>query len=273
MPAFICIACGCQYPNTATPPSGCLICVDACRPVGLSGLTWTTLPEMRKTHFNGFRRLEPGLMGIGTFPAFAIGQRALLIRTAAGNILWDCISFLDEATIAFVSALGGLAGIACSNPTLLGSVVEWSHAFGSVPVYLHAMDRKFATRLDPVIAVWEGDRIELTEGINIIRCGGHFPGSSVLHWAQGGDGRGILLTGDTVHVTSDKGLAFMQSYSNFIPLDPMTVRRIAASLTDWPFDAIYDGWWDGAILSGAKQAMTDSTERYADAVTGSTEAF
>ena len=273
MPAFICTACGCQYPNTATPPAACLICADARRSVDPAGQAWTALPEMRQTHFNAFRRLEPGLMGIGTFPAFAIGQRALLIRTPAGNILWDCIGFLDDATKTFVTALGGLAGIACSGPHLLGSVVEWSHAFDSVPVYLHAMDRKFVTRHDPVIAVWEGDILELTEGIGVIRCGGHFPGSSVLHWAQGAGGRGVLLTGDTMHVTPNKRLAFMQNYSNLIPLDPMTVQRIAGSLADWPFETIYGGWWDQAILSGAKQAVAESVERYLEAVTGSAETF
>jgi hypothetical protein len=51
-------------------------------------------------HFNSFRQYEPGLIGIGTQPSFAIGQRALLICTPHGNILWDCIAMLDAATVA-----------------------------------------------------------------------------------------------------------------------------------------------------------------------------
>jgi glyoxylase-like metal-dependent hydrolase (beta-lactamase superfamily II) len=151
-----------------------------------------------------------------------------------------------------------LAGIACSHPHFLGSAVEWSHAFESVPVHVHAMDRKFVTRLDPVINVWEGDRLELTEGINLIRCGGHFPGSAVLHWAQGAEERGVLLTGDTLQVRPDKGLTFMHSYPNLIPLDPITVRQVADSLEGWPFETIYGGWWERVIPSRAKQVMTDS---------------
>ena len=156
-----------------------------------------------------------------------------MLRSPAGNILWDCISFLDDTTVTIIKALGGLAGIACSHPHFLASVVEWSHAFDSVPVYLHAMDRKFVTRLDPVVTFWEGDRMELTEGVTLIRCGGHFPGSSVLHWAQGAEGQGVLLTGDTLQVRPDKGLTFMHSYPNLIPLDPVTVqpdRRLAGGL-------------------------------------------
>jgi glyoxylase-like metal-dependent hydrolase (beta-lactamase superfamily II) len=228
---------------------------------------------MRKSYFNAFRRLEPGLMGVGTFPAFAIGQRALMLRTQAGNILWDCISFIDDSTTTIVKALGGLAGIACSHPHFLGSAVEWSHAFESVPVYVHAMDRQFVTRLDPVINVWEGDQLELTEGINLIRCGGHFPGSSVLHWAKGAEGHGALLTGDTLQVRPDKGLTFMHSYPNLIPLDPATVRHIAGTLAEWPFETIYGGWWERVILLGAKQVMAASVEQYIKAVTGSPENF
>jgi hypothetical protein len=260
MPAYICTTCGCQYPNTEAPPAACLICRDDRQYVNPAGQAWTTPTAMRKTYFNGFRRLEQGLMGVGTFPAFAIGQRALVLRSPAGNILWDCISFLDDSTITIIKALGGLAGIACSHPHFLASVVDWSHAFESVPVYLHAMDRKYVTRLDPVINFWEGDRLELTEG-------------SVLHWAQGAEGRGVLLTGDTLQVRPDKGLTFMHSYPNLIPLDPLTVRQVAAALEEWPFDTLYGGWWERVIPSNAKQVMANSVTQYIDAVTGSAEAF
>jgi hypothetical protein len=257
MPAFICTTCGCQYSHTEAPPAGCLICQDDRQYVNPAGQAWTTLPAMRKTYFNAFRRLEPGLMGVGTFPVFAIGQRALILRTPAGNILWDCISFLDETTVTIVKALGGLAGIVCSHPHFLASVVEWSHAFDSIPVYVHAMDRKFVTRLDPVVTFWEGDQQELTEGTTLIRCGG----------------KGVLLTGDTLQVRPDKGLTFMHSYPNLIPLSAATVEQIAASLAEWPFETIYGGWWERVIASNAKQVMANSVEQYINAVTGSTEAY
>lgn len=273
MPAFICITCGCQYPNTEAPPAECLICRDDRQYVNPSGQAWTTLPAMRKTYFNAFRRLEQGLMGVGTFPSFAIGQRALMVRAPTGTILWDCISFLDETTVTLVKALGGLTAIACSHPHFLASVVEWSHAFGSIPVYLHAMDRKFVTRSDSVLNFWEGDQLTLAEGITLVRCGGHFPGSSILHWAQGADGKGALLTGDTLQVRPDKGLTFMHSYPNLIPLDAGTVRRVADALAPWPFEAIYGGWWERVIPQHAKQVMAASVEQYIEAVTGSVENF
>ena len=193
MPGYICTTCGNQYPNTEEPPAGCLICLDTRQYVNPSGQGWTTMQAMRKTHFNAFRRLEQGLMGIGTFPSFAIGQRALLLRTPAGNVLWDCISFLDDATVTIIQALGGLAAIACSHPHFIASAVEWSHAFKSVPVYIHARDRKYVPRHDAVIQFWVEDQVLLAEGLTMIRCGGHFPGSSVLHWAAGAGGAGVAV--------------------------------------------------------------------------------
>ena len=47
------------------------------------GQSWTTLDALRQSHINTFREYEPGIIGIGAVPAFAIGQRALLLRTAA----------------------------------------------------------------------------------------------------------------------------------------------------------------------------------------------
>jgi glyoxylase-like metal-dependent hydrolase (beta-lactamase superfamily II) len=268
MPAFICTTCGAQYPNSDAPPPGCPICQDDRQYVNPAGQAWTTLEAMCKTHFNAFRRLEPRLMGIGTFPAFAIGQRALLLRKPEGNILWDCISFLDDATVALVTALGGIATIAVSHPHFIASAVEWSHAFGSAPVYVHGMDRHFVPRLDPVITFWEGDTLDLGEGMTVIRCGGHFPGSSVLHWESGADGGGALLTGDTLQVRPDKGLTFMHSYPNMIPLDAVTVRRIADALAPYRFETIYGGWWERVIPVRARQVMADSVAQYLRAVGG-----
>ena len=269
MPAFICTACGSQYPNTETPPSGCLICQDDRQYVNPPGQAWTTRDAMRTTHFNAFRRLEQGLMGIGTLPAFAIGQRALLLRKPEGNIMWDCLSFLDEATVTLVTALGGISAIVCSHPHFIAAAVDWSHAFNSAPVYVHGMDRRFIPRLDPVISLWEADRLDLAEGVTVLRCGGHFPGSSVLQWASGGaEGAGALLTGDTIQVRPDKGLTFMHSYPNQIPLDAATVRRIADILAPWPFDTIYGGWWDKVIPTGARQVLDESVSQYIRAVNG-----
>ena len=118
---------------------------------------------------------------------------ALLLRTAKGNVLWDCITLLDNATIEIVKGLGGLIGIAISHPHYYSSMVEWARAFDA-PIHLHAADRQWVMRPDPSIQFWDGDALTLADGVTLIRCGGHFAGGTVLHWAQGGWGRGALLS-------------------------------------------------------------------------------
>ena len=81
MPHFICTACGMQYAESAAPPAQCVICEEERQYVPPRGQTWTTLDALAQSHMNSYREYEPGVIGIGAQPAFAIGQRALLLRT------------------------------------------------------------------------------------------------------------------------------------------------------------------------------------------------
>src|SRR5581483_7934716 len=98
------------------------------------------LEEMRAKHHNRIQQEEPALYSIHTEPAFAIGQRAFLLRTPAGNLLWDCVTLLDEATVSQVRDLGGIAAIAISHPHYYASMIDWSEAFGDAPIYIHQAD-------------------------------------------------------------------------------------------------------------------------------------
>ena len=263
----ICITCGTQFAETAAAPERCPICEDERQYVNWSGQRWTSLEALREGHRNVLREEEPGLTGIVTEPSFAIGQRALLLQTAGGNILWDCLSLIDEATVDAVRSRGGLTAIAISHPHYYSSLVEWSRAFGSVPVYLHADDREWIMRPDPAIRCWEGEASRLGEGVTLIRCGGHFPGASVLHWAGGAGGRGALLTGDTLQVVPDRRhVSFMRSYPNLIPLSGAAVRRILGAVRPYAFDRIYGAFTGRTIPRAAKEAVARSADRYANAI-------
>jgi len=268
MPAFICTTCGTQFAPAATPPDGCVICQDARQYVNPLGQAWTTIEQLCRVHVNAFRRYEPGLMGIGTTPSFAIGQRALLLSTARGNVLWDCISLIDAATVDIVRALGGVAAIAISHPHYYASMVDWSRAFGGAPILLHAADRRWVMRPDPAIEFWEGETREIFPGVTLVRCGGHFAGGTVLHWADGAGGAGALLAGDIVQVGPDRHVSFMRSYPNLIPLDAASVRHIAEVLAPWPFEPIYGAWCDRIIPEGGKRVLAESVQRYLGAIGG-----
>jgi hypothetical protein len=177
----ICVTCGVQY---AGPRDDCPICLDERQYVGWGGQRWTTLAELRAAGHRGETRDEgPGIVGIGAEPATAIGQRALLVRSAAGNVLWDMITYLDDELAERVRELGGISAIAISHPHFYGSMIEWARAFGA-PVYIHAADRHWVARPDNAVVFWEGDTRSLGSGLTLINAGVHFDGGQVLHWTD-----------------------------------------------------------------------------------------
>jgi glyoxylase-like metal-dependent hydrolase (beta-lactamase superfamily II) len=262
MKNYICITCGTQYPASAEAPAHCPICEDDRQYINAAGQQWTNLDDLRQEHTNTFIPIEPGLTGIRSEPSFAIGQQAYLIQTEAGNVLWDCISLIDDATIARIKALGGIQAIAISHPHMYSSMIEWSHAFDA-PIYLHAENRPWIMRPDEAIRYWDDETQALLHGLTLVRCGGHFPGSTVLHWAGGVGGRGVLFTGDTMMVVSDRRyVSFMYSYPNLIPLNATAVRRIVAAVEPFAFERLYAAWDGKFVAENAKVAVQRSAERY-----------
>jgi hypothetical protein len=264
MERFICVTCGTQFADSESAPSRCPICEDPRQYVPLEGQRWTTMERLAAGHRN---RIAPegDLVGVGTEPAFAIGQRALLVPFGGSNLLWDCVSLLDEPTAADVERRGGLAAIAISHPHYYSSMVEWARRF-HCPIHLHAADAHWVMRPDPAVRHWDGETLDLGDGLTLVRGGGHFPGATILHRA---DGAGSLLTGDVIQVIPDRShVGFMWSYPNLVPLPAAEVRRMAAAVEPLRFDAIYGAWWDLVIPSGAQDVVRRSAERYARALHG-----
>src|SRR5712675_2997635 len=262
MEAFICTACGVQYAPSDKPPARCTICEEERQYVPPTGQSWTTLTSLAGRNFNAWRQHEPGLIGIGTQPSFAIGQRALLVCTPHGNVLWDCIAMLDPATITLINGLGGLNAIAISHPHFYTTMVEWSRAFGNVPIHLHADDQHWIMRPDAAIQLWNGETLQLLPDVTLVRCGGHFAGGAVLQWAKGAGGRGVLCSSDIATVATDrKFLTFMRSYPHLIPLSAKQVEGIAAALAPFRFDTIYGHYFDRVIPTGAKEVLKKSDAR------------
>jgi glyoxylase-like metal-dependent hydrolase (beta-lactamase superfamily II) len=239
--------------------------VDERQYVPEGGQRWTTTEELRAQHRNDLRE-EDELVGIGTEPSFAIGQRALLVPFGESNVMWDCITLVDGDTVAEVERRGGLHAIAISHPHYYSGMVEWARAF-DCPIYIHAEDERWIMRPDPAIEPWTGATKALGEGLTLVHCGGHFAGGAVMHWAAGAAGRGALLSGDIVQVIPDREfVGFMWSYPNLVPLPAREVERIAAALEPWPFDRILGAWWDRLVPAGGSEVVRRSAERYVRAL-------
>ena len=271
MDGYICKTCGVQHALGTAPPERCLICSDERQYIGWGGQQWTTLEEMKAGGYgNRLRQVEgeESLWSIDTRPRFGIGQRALLVKTATGNFLWDCISYIDGETVRQVRELGGLHGLSASHPHFYGSIIEWSHAFGGAPVYLPSADRQWTARPDDSIEWYEGSR-EVLPGVTVVQCGGHFDGSAVLHWSEGAGGRGALLTGDSISVVADRRwVTFMRSYPNYIPLPAEAVRGIVEAVRPYRFERIYGGWWQNDVSEDGMGVVERSAARYENWVKG-----
>jgi hypothetical protein len=122
-------------------------------------------------------------------------------------------------------------------------------------------------RPDACLHFWKGDSMRLPGGFTLKRCGGHFEGAAVLHWASGAAGNGALLTGDTIQVVPDRRfVSFMYSYPNYVPLSSAAVRKILRAVEPLAFDRIYGAFSNLTIATGAKAALDRSAERYLRAI-------
>jgi len=262
MPNYLCVTCGTQYPASDEPPAHCPICEDERQYVNPNGQQWTTLEALRPDHHLVIEPVEPHLYHLKPEPKVGIGQYAHLVQTPHGNILWDCVPYIDDAAIDAINALGGISAIAISHPHFHTTMVEWSRAFHNAPIYIHEGNRVDVVQPDTAIHYWDGATVSPLEGIMLIHCGGHFLGSAVLHWQDGAEGRGVILTSDTIYIVADPRYAtFMYSYPNDIPLPVSKVRRIMAAIEPFAFDRAYAGF--GAVMNtDAKAKINASAERY-----------
>lgn len=257
----LCATCGVE---NDTGEQTCAICEDERQYVPATGQRWSTLADRAE---QGCRieitEREPGCWALRASPKVDIGQSALLVRTQAGNLLWDVPGFIDDAAVAAVEELGGIAAVMASHPHMYGAQLEWARAFGAT-VYVAEKDQQWVRRWgeDGEIRTWS-QPFEVLTGIQAVQPGGHFPGSAVVAWADGADGRGVLLSGDTCGTVPDQGwVTFMRSYPNSIPLSAAVVTRVARTIGELDFDRLYDNF-GGQVASGARDAVLRSAERQA----------
>ena len=266
MPAWICVRCAMQYPDTGAPPPHCPICRDEREAVAEGGQRWTTRAELAADHRTEVREEEPGLLGVGVTPSFAIGQRALLVRTPHGNVLWDCVPLVDRAAHRALEDLGGVSAICPSHPHFYAAFVDVADAFDA-RIVVPRVDERWIQRRSSRITLYD-DEVEPVPGVTVARVGGHFDGAAVLHWAAGSSGAGTLLTGDTIMVVEDRRwVSFLWSYPNLVPLDADTVADIARRVGRFRFGTLYGGWW-GHVVRDAGEAVQRSARRYVTRLRG-----
>ncbi|KAF2030030.1 hypothetical protein EK21DRAFT_66486 [Setomelanomma holmii] len=264
----ICETCGTQYDVPLfSPPPNCRICDDPRQYVPAAGQTWTSLNADQSTQKNTFDTdaHDPRIHYITTKPLssselpaslaststtrkqLGIGERAILLQTSRGNVLWDLVAFIDAATVSFIKSKGGLNAIVISHPHFYTTHLEWARIF-QCPVYVSSDDAEWLNRADnDEVRKWiKGSQsIEEVDGeVRAVQCGGHFDGSLVLLWER------KLFIADTImsvpsgfyhkdRLPGTVSYSFQWSYPNLIPLPPAKIQGIWKAIKPYEFDSTY----------------------------------
>ncbi|QGN33456.1 MBL fold metallo-hydrolase [Microlunatus sp. Gsoil 973] len=256
---ILCRTCGNAYPSNDDLPQVCPICADDRQYLLEDGQVWLDVSEIAGDHRFTLSEPEPGVTRIDVTPDFGIGQKTMLVNTPAGNLLWEPSGYIDDDLLQTVTDRGGVAAVASSHPHLVGASVVWAREFAA-PFYFNTDDRRWITHPDPSIELWRDSR-QILPGLTLVQAGGHFPGSSVAHWAVGADDRGVLFCGDTIAVVANRTASFMRSYPNSIPLSPRLVRQIVDAVEPYDYDRIY-GAFGSTIDHDARRIVHESADRY-----------
>jgi hypothetical protein len=264
---WLCVACGVERGTDGGPPEHCPICDDERQYVPASGQQWTTSERLRaQGRTVDVSRVSDRFWTLGA-DGVGIGQRAALIRTAAGNLLFDPPGLIDDASVERVRHLGGIAAIVASHPHMYGVQSSWSAAFDDALVWIAQVDDRWVGHRVAAMRPWT-DAFEVLPGVLLDQVGGHFPGSTVALWTDPPEtGRGVLLAGDAIFPVADGGVTFLRSYPNRIPLSGAVVQRIAAHVGRWEYDHLYNNFGAG-IGPGADATVQASARRYVDWVSG-----
>ncbi|WVR03655.1 hypothetical protein IAU60_000650 [Kwoniella sp. DSM 27419] len=278
----ICTACGTQY---STPQKGdCVICADPRQAVPASGQEWTSLSSLARDgrkHRLLVDDEDERISMIVTEPGFAINQTPILVETSVGSYIWDCAAFLSLPLVGHLSTLRKpLKGIAISHPHFFSTSLTWSRAL-QVPLYLCEDDKEWYQRSGDItegdqVEWWTGEKV-LSQGLKLVQCGGHFPGSAVLYWDRLAEPAppkgdlptkptpvtGIILTADTIMVQpTQKGFSFIWSVPNMIPLRPRSILAINERLKTLAFAQATSSWPYRWIRADAKKVLEESTTAY-----------
>ena len=257
---IICSTCGTYYPLNGHPEI-CTICSDDRQYIPEGGQRWTLPAELHQRHSIRLNKIKDRLYELEVNPQFAIGQRALLVLSDEGNVLWDCIPMLDEMTVAFINSKGGLKAIAFSHPHYYSNMNDWASTF-NCPTYINEQDAEHIMVNGPHIKLWKGQELALWDGLTLHCIGGHFEGSSIMR-VPFVSAEGALLCGDSLFLSpSKKHISISRSYPNRIPIALAELKRIQQQMRSITFDEFYGYIKTQNLQGGARLVFEESMSWY-----------
>lgn len=257
----ICKTCGTRYNNDTFNINTCQVCSDERQYIKDYGQKWLSYNDLSKDYTIKINERSGELYELQVFPKFAIAQRAFFIKTTRGNILWDCLPFIDQPTVEFIKSNGGLDAIAISHPHYYSLMNEWAKAF-NCPVYIHKSDHEWVMDNKTHIIFWEGEQKVLNQEATLFHIGGHFPGSAVLQCSLPAYEK-TLFVGDTLYLSPDKKhLSAMFSYPNIIPLSHQQTLDVFNKVDQISFKTLFGAFAHQNLENNAKHVFQNSFNIY-----------
>jgi hypothetical protein len=253
LPAYACDNCGFWQRHFAPPPA-CPLCLDARHVVPQTGWRFRTEAEARDAFPCHWAEVEPGIWRYWNDPVSGIGPSGYLVRTPAGNMLFEGCPVFSEAALDHMESLGGVAFLSASHP----------HSYGAIWQVQDRFDPELA--LPPGDLAWSAalkvswpydDVLEPLPGLSLHVTGGHFDGHAVLFDRD----RSILFCGDALKFELDPNdlrrattISAHKAFVRGIPLTPGELRRYRAVFVPLDFRQTWTPF-EQAANSGRAEAL------------------
>ncbi|MGH9272653.1 MAG: MBL fold metallo-hydrolase [Ilumatobacteraceae bacterium] len=232
---YTCANCGFWQRWFEVPPS-CPVCTDVRNNLPEDGWDFVRPAGMLERVRCSWHDHGDGLVEFRTSPRFGLDSVGWLLQRPDGNIAFEAAGWYDEAALAEIERLGGIAVAAASHPHAYGALWLLQNRFGA-DVAITRADHGW-TKAFRVTRPYD-DTHELAPGLTLHRTGGHFDGHAVLF----DEGRRTLFSGDAVKFDArSDGRAFAVSchkaWHQATPLTHGELRRYRDVLAPLEFDTV-----------------------------------
>lgn len=252
---YACSNCGFWQRYFAEPPT-CPVCSDVRNDLPENGWRFVRDAALAAQTKTAWREVAPDVFEFATEPAFGLDGRGWLVVRREGNVGFEAAAYYDDAALARIATLGGIAWLSTSHPHGTGALWQLQDAFAPrLPLHRDALQFSKAYRVtDPYDATFE-----LGAGMTLQYVGGHYEGQAVLHDAP----HRALFCGDALKIDCDArghavALSAHKAYQKQIPLTRAELQRYRDVFADFDFARAYTPFGSGDVTTAQALALFDA---------------
>ena len=233
---YACVNCGTWQRHFAPPPD-CPVCSDVRNDLPEDGWEFVTPEHLAPRLAHHWREAIPGVWEFWSTPRFGLDSHGWLILHPDGNVAFEAAPHYDDAQLAKIAELGGIAVLAASHPHGYGALYQLQDRFDPA-LLIHKDDLRW-TKAFRVTLPYD-DVLEIHPGLTLHHTGGHYEGHAVLH----DSGRRALFAGDALKIDFDPDgaaarISTHKAYHKQIPLSRDEARRYRDVIGALDFDAVF----------------------------------